>query len=245
MPGSRHPASARPSGSGNHARRHNARDSRRSGLGTVPRGSAGDSPRSGPLVGGGAVAVSARRSPRWVHRHPPAHRSARLMTVAARLRGSPLWTPGTTRSAGDVSFRGFGRDPNERSFSPDTTIKIAELDARNSPALASAAPQQGEQLAISVHYHANLPGRNTQAGVRLLPRAARSAVRTEDGGNPVRLPPSRDAAYAWAGRRERRRGTDGSLALIFTAFLAYCLHVTLGRRLRVLAPGLTSSPPCR
>jgi len=28
-------------------------------------------------------------------------------------------------------------------------------------------------------------------------------------------------------------------AHIFIAFLAYCLHVTLGRRLRDLAPGLT------
>ena len=41
-------------------------------------------------------------------------------------------------------------------------------------------------------------------------------------------------------------------AHIFIAFLAYCLHVTLGRRLHALAPGLTpraapstSSPPCR
>jgi transposase len=28
-------------------------------------------------------------------------------------------------------------------------------------------------------------------------------------------------------------------AHIFIAFLAYCLHVTLGQRLRALAPGLT------
>ena len=39
-------------------------------------------------------------------------------------------------------------------------------------------------------------------------------------------------------------------AHIFIAFLAYCLHLTLARRLHALAPGLTprsvrSSPPCR
>jgi hypothetical protein len=40
-------------------------------------------------------------------------------------------------------------------------------------------------------------------------------------------------------------------AHIFIGFLAYCLHVTLRRRLHALAPGLTprsvsrSSPPCR
>ena len=40
-------------------------------------------------------------------------------------------------------------------------------------------------------------------------------------------------------------------AHVFIAFLAYCLHVTLGRRLHALAPGSRraacsrSSPPCR
>src|SRR6476660_7042330 len=51
------------------------------------------------------------------------------------------------------------------------------------------------------------------------------------GSSSVRLVRKR---YRPSRRRARR-----SEAHIFIAFLAYCLHVTLGRRLHALAPGLT------
>jgi len=43
----------------------------------------------------------------------------------------------------------------------------------------------------------------------------------------------------WA-RSSLRRSTTGSRTHIFIAFLAYCLQITLQRRLHALAPGLTA-----
>jgi hypothetical protein len=45
-----------------------------------------------------ATARAARCSPRWVHRHLPAARSACALIRATRTAGPLLWTTGTTTS---------------------------------------------------------------------------------------------------------------------------------------------------
>ena len=46
------------------------------------------------------LARMARWSPRWVHRHLPAVRSACALIRATRTAGALLWTTGTTTSVG-------------------------------------------------------------------------------------------------------------------------------------------------
>ncbi len=54
-----------------------------------------------------ATARAARCSPRWVHRHLPAVRSACALIRATRAAGRLLWTTGTTSSIEEWSEHGL------------------------------------------------------------------------------------------------------------------------------------------